>query len=445
MVSSLDKGIPEEVGREIYDLIVRLFPLCRSITGNGLRDSLKIVQEYIPLEIHEVPSGTKVLDWTIPREWNIRDAFVKDPSGKKVVDFNRSNLHVVNYSTPIHTHLPLEELKSHLHTNPDFPDWVPYRTSYYVENWGFCISQNMLDQLPIGDYEVFIDSTLEDGALSYGEYLLKGGSDQEILISCHSCHPSMCNDNLSGMAVSTILAKYLEVDPKRYSYRFLFIPGTIGSIAWLANNRARVKKIRHGLVVASVGDPGNLTYKKSRRGNADIDRAAAYVLRHSGQEFEISEFTPYGYDERQYCSPGFNLPVGSLTRTPYGRYPQYHTSADNLDFVQPEFLADSFQKYLAILSLLENNKLYRNTHPYGEPQLGKRGLYEVFGGRTNASQYELAMLWVLNFSDGEHTLLDIAERSEIPFAEINEAAEVLVQHGLLEDATGGKSSKEKWI
>jgi aminopeptidase-like protein len=423
----------QHAGAAMYRLVTELYPICRSITGDGLRESLRILQRYIPLELHEVPTGTRVFDWTVPKEWNIHDAYVKNGDGNKVIDFQRSNLHIVNYSIPIREKMPLAKLKEHLHSIPEQPDWIPYRTSYYKEYWGFCLPHRTLEALEEGEYEVAIDSSLEAGHLTYGEYYLKGETDDEILISSHSCHPSLCNDNLSGMALATFLAKHLTTLELRYSYRFLFIPGTIGSITWLALNESQVPKIRHGLVVACVGDPGESTYKKSRHGDAVIDMAVMHVLKHSGQDYEILDFTPYGYDERQYCSPGFNLPVGSLTRTPHGRYPEYHTSADNLGLVQPEYLADSYSKYLAVLDVLENNRRFVNTNPKCEPQLGKRGLYGAFGGRKDSNQYELAMLWVLNLSDGNHTLLEIADRSDFAFNTIKEAAQALLKCDLLRE------------
>lgn len=429
LISSTDVSV---VGKDIYRLISELYPICRSITGEGLRKTLKIIQRYIPLELHEVPSGTQVFDWTVPKEWNIRDAYVKAPNGEKIIDFQRSNLQILNYSVPFQGKMTLEELKPHLHTIPDHPDWIPYKTSYYRETWGFCLPHRTLQGLADGEYEVVIDSTLELGSLTYGEVYLGGESEEEVLISCHSCHPSLCNDNLSGVGLATYLARQLESLPsRRYSYRFLFIPGTIGSITWLALNEEITGRIKHGLVVACVGDPGKLTYKRSRRGDAEIDQAVAHVLINSGQEYEILEFTPYGYDERQYCSPGFNLPVGSLTRTPHGRFPEYHTSADNLDFVQPEYLADTFQTYLTVIEILEKNKKYLNTNPKCEPQLGKRGLYETMGGRKNANQMELAILWILNLSDGNHNLLDICEKADYPFEVIVEGTKLLIEQGLL--------------
>ena len=430
----VDTAWPSTLGQQMYELITVLYPLCRSITGDGTRQTLRIIGRYIPLEVHEVASGTAVFDWTVPKEWQVRDAYIKSPRGEKIADFTQCNLHLLNYSVPMRATMPLSALKEHLFSLPDYPDWIPYRTSYYNENWGFCLSHKQLESLKEGDYEVRIDTTLEPGHLTYGECYLPGETTDEVLFSCHVCHPSLCNDNLSGVSLVTHLARYLQSVPRRYSYRFLFIPGTIGAITWLSHNQQRVANIKHGLVVACVGDPGRMHYKKSRRGNAEIDRAVIHTLRHSGQEHAILDFIPYGYDERQYCSPGFNLPIGSLTRTPHGRYPEYHTSADNLDLVRPEALADSFRMYQAVVELLETNRQYVNTQPYGEPQLGKRGLYRTLGGISNAKTEEMAMLWVLNLSDGTHALLDIAERAKLPYPLIQQAALRLQEHGLLEEA-----------
>ena len=420
-----------DVGNQMYQLISELYPICRSITGNGFRESLKVIKKSIPLEIHEVPSGTQVFDWTVPKEWNIKDAYIKNLKGEKIVDFQESNLHVVSYSVQIRKKISLAALKEHLFTIPDYPDWIPYRTSYYKENWGFCLSHNQFLQMQDEEYEVCIDSSLEDGHLTYGEYYLGGESSDEILNSCHACHPSLCNDNLSGISLATLLAKYLSQLSLRYSYRFIFIPGTIGSIAWLALNEHQVGRIKHGLVLTCVGDPGKSTYKKSRRGDAEVDKAAIHVLKHSAQDHEIIDFFPYGYDERQYCSPGFNLPVGCLMRSPHGQFPEYHTSADNLDLVQPPYLGDSFSKCLSILHVLENNKIYLNQNPKCEPQLGKRGLYKAIGGQKDSGLNQMAILWVMNLSDGSHTLLDIAQRSGMAFDVIKNAADALLEADLL--------------
>jgi aminopeptidase-like protein len=419
-------------GEDMIRFIADLYPICRSITGNGVRQTLAKVGERIPLEIHEVPSGTQVFDWTVPKEWNIRDAWIKDTHGRKIVDFKHLNLHVLNYSVPVHKKVSLAELKEHLFTLPDQPGLVPYRTSYYQENWGFCMAHHQWLGLAAGEYEVCIDSTLEDGSLTYGECFLQGEAEREVLISCHVCHPSLCNDNLSGLAVCTFLAEALAKAPRRLSYRFVFIPGTIGSITWLARNDS--SRILAGLVAANLGDPGRFHYKKTRRGDADIDRAVLHVLK--GKAHEVEEFVPFGYDERQYNSPGFNLPVGSLTRTPYGRYPEYHTSADNLDLIRPESLEGSLRTYLSVMNVLEGNRRYLNLNPHCEPQLGRRGLYRMIGGDSTEQggrQRELALLWVLNLSDGEHGLLDIAERSGMPFEAIRAAADALLEAGLLRE------------
>lgn len=422
---------PSELGEPMYEFVRDLYPICRSITGNGVRETLRRVGEHVPLKVHEVPTGTQVFDWTVPKEWNIRDAYVKNSDGIKVVDFTKSSLHVLNYSTPIRKRMSLAELREHLYTLPDHPDWIPYKTSYYQERWGFCLSQNQLDGLAEGSYEVVIDSSLEAGSLTYAECVIPGERPDEVLISCHICHPSICNDNLSGIALSTFLARSLRDRRLRYSYRFIFIPGTIGAITWLALNEGTVGRIKHGLVVANVGDSGKMNYKKSRRGDAEIDRAVAHALEHSGGPYEVSDFSPYGYDERQFCSPGFNLPMGSLTRTPWGRYPEYHTSADDLSLVQPRYLADSLKTYLSVLDILENNRCYTNQNPKCEPQLGKRGLYRTMGGNVDSKEAELAMLWVLNLSDGHHSLLQIAERSKLAFPAVRAAARALETASLL--------------
>jgi aminopeptidase-like protein len=421
------------IGRAMHELISRLYPICRSITGDGVRATLRILQDIIPLEIREVPSGTQVFDWTVPLEWNIRTAYVRDSSGKKVIDFEKSNLHILNYSIPVNTKLSLAELRKHCHTRPDRPDWIPYRTSYYERNWGFCISHNQLLALPEDEYEVVVDASLEKGHLTYGEWFLKGETDDEILLSAHVCHPSLANDNLSGLAVATFLAKHLSACSVRYSYRVLFVPGTIGSITWLSQNEETVHKVKHGLVLACVGDAGKTTYKKSRRSDADIDRAVVHVLKHSGTEYAVEEFSPIGYDERQFCSPGFNLPVGCFMRTPHGQFSEYHTSADDVDFVKPASLADSFSKCLSVFQILESNRTYLNQNPKCEPQLGRRGLYQMIGGSSDAKSKERALLWVLNLSDGNHSLLQIAEQSGIPFEAINDAAAALLSRSLLRE------------
>ncbi len=433
-------GLQESsTAKELFHLIERLYPICRSITGNGVRETLRVLQEYIPLTVREVPSGTRVFDWTVPKEWNIEDAYIKNSKGEKLVDFHNCNLHVLNYSLPVHKTVSLDELKAHSFSLPDKPDWIPYRTSYYKENWGFCLTHKQLAQLQQDEYEVFIDSRLQDGHLSYGEYFIKGQSADEVLISTHICHPSLANDNLSGIALAVFIAKHLKATSSRYSYRFVFSPGTIGSITWLSLNEAQTIRIKHGLVLACAGDSGKLNYKKTRKGNAEIDRAVIQALSDSGDDFALQEFSPYGYDERQFCSPGFNLAVGCFMRTPHGEFPEYHTSADNLELVQPKFLADSLTKCLSILEILEGNRVYLNLNPKCEPQLGKRGLYGSIGGQSDGRLQELAMLWVLNLSDGAHDLLGISEKSKVSFCLIKKAADALLANNLLREASKSAS------
>lgn len=427
----LDKDRIEKAGQEMYDLMVRLYPINRSITGNGVRETLEIIQEYIPLHINEAPTGTQVFDWVIPDEWNVRDAYIKNSRGEKVVDFQKSNLHILNYSVPVHEKMGLNELKKHLFTLPEYPEWIPYLTSYYNEKWGFCMPHNQFLSLPDDVYEVKIDSTLEPGFLTWGELYLPGETDEEILLSCYLCHPSMCNDSLSGVVLLSLLGKVLMQLERKYSFRLLFIPETIGAITWLNQNEDKVKKIKCGLVATCVGDPGPSTYKRTRQANHYLDKIVEKVLADSGEPYELLDFFPMGSDERQFSSPGFNLPVGSLMRTPYARFPQYHTSADSLDFVGPTYLANSYQKYLQVLHILESDNYYLNLNPKCEPQLGKRGIYNLIGGQKSGRDFDFALLWVLNLSDGQNSLLDIASRSGMPYELILRVAVILQSHELL--------------
>src|ERR1700751_4332824 len=339
--------------------------------------------------------------------------------------------------------MSLAELRPHLHTLPDQPEWIPYRTSYYSENWGFCLTDRQLSNLTDGLYRVVIDSDLAPGHLSYGEMLIPGETDASVLFSCHICHPSLANDNLSGIAVATMLARHVQTLRPRHSYRFLFIPGTIGSLTWLARNEDKLGHIVHGLVLSCLGDGGGMTYKQSRRGNAAIDRIVAHVLGHDELPHSIRRFIPYGYDERQYCSPGFDLPVGCLMRTPNGEYPEYHNSADNLSLLHPESLSHSLTVLQRIVAVIEGDAVYRSLSPKGEPQLGRRGLYGATGGHRSASYDQMAMLWVLNLADGRHSLLDMAERAGLPFAHVRAAAEALIGAALIEPvpAKGCPSSR----
>lgn len=419
-----------ELGRTAYAMIGEMYPICRSITGKGVRDTLDILQRRIPLTRTEIASGTPVFDWTIPLEWSISAAYINDPAGNRIVDFREHNLHVVNYSVPVRARMPLGELRPHLHTLPAHPDWIPYRTTYYREAWGFCMTQRQCDALPDGDYEVCIDSRLAPGSLTLAECVVPGAVADEVLIYAHDCHPSLCNDNLAALALATLLAQRRALSTSRhYTWRFVFAPATIGSIAWLQLNEARVGLIRHGLVLASLGDRGALTYKRSRRGNAEIDRVCDYIVttRHAGSS---EDFSPYGYDERQFCSPGFNLPVGRLTRTPNGRYAEYHTSADNLDFVTAHALSDSLRACEAALTLLDTNGRYLNLSPRCEPRLGPRGLFNLVGGHS-PGDFEHAVLWVLNQSDGESDLLAISQKARLDYSIVASAAAALVNAGLL--------------
>jgi aminopeptidase-like protein len=419
------------IGHEIHDLASEIYPICRSITGQGVRETLDCLSQHINITTHKVPTGTKVFDWEIPKEWTIRDAFIRNESGERVVDFRSSNLHVLNYSIPVNVRLPLSDLKRHVFTLPEQPDLIPYRTSYYTESWGFCMSHRQLSSFPDGIYEAVIDTSLEPGHLYYGEFLHPGTLKDEFLLSAHICHPSLANDNCSGLALLTHLAKRLSNLRTRYSYRFLFAPGTIGSISWLARNEDKVSRIKHGLVVSCVGDGGGPTYKRSRRGDAMIDRAMYHALKCNWPAGKVIDFFPYGYDERQFCSPGFNLPVGLLQRSQFGTFPEYHTSADNLDFIKPEHLAASYNLITDVISTIEGNRRPVNLLPKCEPQLGRRGLFSSLGGDPDGPAKSMALLWVLNLADGDHTLLDIAERSGMAFQTVADAASLLVDNDLL--------------
>ena len=437
----------------MYELMDELYPITRSITGEGVRKTLKIIQNFIDLKIHEVPSGTKVFDWTVPQEWNIHDAYIMNDKNEKIIDFKKSNLHVAQYSKKIKKRIKLNELKKHIFTLPDQPNAIPYVTSFYNENWGFCMSNNQFQKLNDDEYIVNIESEHKNGSLTYGEFVIEGESKEEILISTYVCHPSLCNDNLSGPVLATFLAEYLSKQKLHYSIRFLFVPETIGAITWLALNEDKIKNIFHGLVATCVGDSGISTYKKSRDGNNIIDEVVIEVLKESGKPYKIMDFWPSGSDERQYCSPAFNLPVGSLMRTPYDMFEEYHTSEDNLSFMNKECLADSFFKYLSVIQKLEenfshvkperitlenkksvkNNPVFLNLFPKCEPRLGKRKIYEEIGGVKNQDslKQKKAIQWILNLSDGKHSLRDIQERSDLEFDTLFDMANLLKNKKLL--------------
>ncbi len=426
--SSVERATP--LAEEALSIARDLYPICRSITGEGVRATLARLGRVIDLERVEVPSGTPAFDWEVPPEWNIREAWIRDAKGRTVVDFKAHSLHVVNYSAPVRRTMTLEELQPHLHSIPEHPDWIPYRTSYYRETWGFCLRDSDRQRLAEGPYEVFIDSTLAPGCITYGEYFVTGESSDEILIYTHSCHPSLANDNLTGLALTALIARAISRSSPRFSYRFVFGPGTIGSLVWLSRNEGNLKRIRHGLVLGLLGDPGSLTYKESRNGTADVDRAGRLVLAQASTPGRVTPFEPYGYDERQFCSPGFDLPLGRLTRSPNGTYPEYHTSADNLDFIGVPFMAQSVVAIARILGALDSNGRYLNLSPKGEPKLGKRGLYGSVGGQS-PPDFQQALLWVLNQSDGGKDLLSIAARSGLDYSLIEQAALALEKTGLL--------------
>lgn len=422
------------VGERMMSLLEELFPICRSIMGPGTRATLDRIAVEIPIERRSVPTGTNVLDWVVPDEWEIRDAYIAAAGEThRLVDFRQCNLHVVSHSIGVNKRLHLDELQPHLHSLPDRPGWVPYRSAYYAPSWGFCLTDEQRSALTPGDYDVVIDSTLRPGELEWGELVVKGESEEEVLISTHICHPSLANDNLSGIAVAVELGRHLLAGTtRRYTHRFLFIPATIGSIAWLATADS-IERIRHGLVLTGLGDSSSFTYKQSRRGGSEIDRIAAAVLG-PVEGAKTIPFGPYGYDERQFCSPGFDLPVGRLTRGVHGEYPEYHTSGDSLDFVSVAALGESLELVQEVLCMLEANGRYVNTAPFGEPQLGRRGLYSMTGGQISQQSVELGLLWVLSGSDGVTDLCAIAELSKLPMAAIVESARRLRKVGLLEPA-----------
>jgi aminopeptidase-like protein len=419
------------LGESMHADMARMYPLCRSLSGDGVRATLDILEETLSLERREVPSGTRAFDWTVNDEWNVRDAYIADQQGRRVIDFREHNLHLVSYSIPVRARMTLEELRPHLHSLPDRPDWIPYRTTYYNRTWGFCLPHRQLQELDEGPYDVVVDATLEPGHLTYGELVVPGESTDEVMLTAHLCHPSIANDNLAGIVVATRVARLLQSLERRHlTYRFLFAPGTIGSITWLSRNADVLPSLRHGLVLTGLGGPGALVYKRSRHGSRDIDRAAGHVVGRRGGE--VRAYSPYGYDERQFNSIGFDLPFGRLSRTPHGEYPEYHTSADNLSYVRPPELVDAYTAVLEIIDVLENDRTYRNLSPYGEPQLGKRGIYPTTGGRS-ASDAVMAMLWTLGYSDGSTSLLDIARVADLSFTDIRAAATTLAGAGLLGD------------
>lgn len=416
-------------------LAEQLYPLCRSVAGPALRQSFDLIEQWIPLRRTEVPSGTKVYDWEVPREWLVRDAYIADANGRRLIDWRRHSLHVVNYSVPVRATMIRHELDPHLHSLPEKPDWIPYRTSYYRDDWGLCVSQRDREALGPGPFEVVIDAEHRDGALTYAECIVPGRGEDFAIVYVHSCHPSLANDNLSGIVVAAALADALRRETPRLTWRFVFGAGTIGSLAWLSKNEADLSRLRAGFTLGLVGDQAPITYKRSRRGDTATDRVAELILERSGQPHRVVDFEPYGYDERQFCSPGFDLPVGRLSRSQHGEYPEYHTSADDLSLLSSESLAGSIAVGASLIGAIDANRLMVNLSPKGEPRLGKRGLYGALGG-LSPRESEQALLWVLSYSDGQCDLAAIARRSGLPFAGVVDAAAALESAGLLAELDG---------
>jgi aminopeptidase-like protein len=423
-----------DVGERMMALARELFPLPRSLTGEGVRATLRVIGEWAQLQVTEVPSGSRVFDWTAPQEWSVREAWVRDADGRLVVDAAESPLRLLGYSAPFEANVTGAELLEHLYSLPEHPEWIPYRTSYYDPAWGFCVTERERQAIdPDETYQVHVDTTLRDGSVTLGEHVVPGAGPEEVLVSTYTCHPSVANDNVSGLVVAAALACLLPRKGLRRTHRVLFAPSTIGALAWLQRNERRLDRVHGGLIVSCVGDAGPLRYKRSRRGRTDVDLAAELVLRDEPGS-RVEPFVPWGGDERQFCSPGFDLAFGSLSRTPHGAYPEYHTSADDLDLIGPDALTGSLLALGRILDVLDANRTLVSTAPFGEPQLGRRGLYDSIGSGLPTEKGRRALLWVLNLADGEHSLLDVAERSGMPFWLLHEAAESAARAGLVRDA-----------
>jgi aminopeptidase-like protein len=417
----------------LWRLVEDLFPLHRAVTGEGVRATLARVAVDLPLDVHEVPSGTPVLDWTVPDEWSVREAWIEGPDGRRFADIADNNLHLMSYSRPVRGRFTREELEPHLHSLPDRPWAVPFKASTFGGSWAFCLPHADRIGLPEGEYEVCVDTTLAPGSLTYGELVLPGSTSDEVILTTHVCHPSMANDNVSGIAVLVELGRRLAAKPHRFTYRLLFIPGTFGSITWLATHRDVIARIKHGLVFTGLGDASPLHYKQSRRGTTDIDRAAALVFRERASGDSSIPFSPYGYDERQFCSPGFDLAVGRLSRSLHGEFPEYHTTDDNLSFVSAAQMLDATDAAEAILDMLETNRTMINLSPEGEPQLGKRGLFSTLGGGVDAKSFEIVLLWLLSDCDGSRDLISVAEHCGFPYAQVVQGATALEAAGLLKE------------
>lgn len=454
-------GLTGEAG----ELLERLFPLCRSLTGDGVRRTLRDLQSIADFELGEIPSGTRCYDWQVPDEWSIRDAYVAAPGGERLIDFQHSNLHVVGYSTPVDAEMTFDELDPHLHTLPSLPEAIPYRTSYYRREWGFCLSHAAYERLDRrGRFRVVIDSTLAPGGLTYGQAVLPGRSGREFLISTYCCHPSLANDNLSGVVLWALLLRQLRSCPTWHGYRFVIVPETIGAIAYLHKYEAAMRRVEAGMVVTTVAGPGRPGYKQSFLADHLIDRAVRRAFAEAGVEPLVYPFDINGSDERQFSAPYFRIPMTTITKDKYYEYPAYHTSLDDLSFVRPEYLVESLRLYLRTIESLEADRTFRSTQPQCEPMLGKRGLYPQTGGaiRQTAADRETAprerqyavdargaarggeldaMRWLMFWGDGRTSLLEIAERTGLSVGVLVEAAETLRKHGLLEASDSGDSTR----
>jgi aminopeptidase-like protein len=422
------------IGQEMHGWARDLFPICRSLTGNGNRQTLHYIQNLIPnLKIHEVPSGTQAFDWTVPDEWNVNDAYVADESGNRVIDFRQNNLHLVGYSVPFSAEMSLDELQPHLYSLPSMPDAVPYVTSYYEKRWGFCLSHKARQSLKPGRYRVVTDTTLAPGSMSYGELILQGSESKEILLSTYICHPSMANNELSGPVVTTALARWLCSLPKRrYTFRIIFIPETIGAITYLSRNLSAMKRNTvAGYVLTCMGDERQYSFLESRNGNTLADRAAKHVIKHDYPDCVMYNYLDRGSDERQYCSPGVDLPVASFMRSKYGTYPEYHTSADDLEFVTPQGLEGSFIALSKCLAMIEANRTYCATQPC-EPQLGKRGLYPTLSTAGSSASVK-TLKNILAYADGTLDLIALAEKIKVPAMECMPIIQTLLRAGLLKE------------
>ncbi|MCH5309001.1 MAG: DUF4910 domain-containing protein [Prevotella sp.] len=419
-------------GEVMYGLAERLFPICRSITGNGFRDSLSLIREVVPeIKVSEVPSGTEVFDWTVPKEWNIKGGYIRNMQGETIIDFRNSNLHVLGYSIPIHQVVSREELLEHVYTQPETPDWIPYVTSYYKERWGFCMSERQKQQLTDAQYEVCIDSTLEDGSLTYGELLLPGKSADEILFSTYLCHPSMANNELSGPCVQTELIKYVQALPeRRYTYRFVFIPETIGAITYLSRNLEGLQQhVKAGFVLTCVGDDRTYSYVSTKYEDTLADRVLENVLKHHYPTYKKYSYLQRGSDERQYGAAGVDLPVCAFCRSKFHKYPEYHTSADDMSLISPEGLQGAYEAMVKVIDALENNHHYQMLCKC-EPQLGKRGLYPTISQKGTYDSVR-TMQHFIAYADGKNDLIGISNILGVPIDQLIPIKNQLLEHHLI--------------